>query len=60
MRLGQRHVGAAAGPGAGARGDQLGAGGGAGLDRVALVDIGIELWRDRPADGRGGTADPAP
>lgn len=24
----------------------------AGLDRVALVDIGLELWRERPAVGR--------
>ncbi|MFJ2769470.1 NUDIX hydrolase [Streptomyces sp. NPDC087300] len=27
------------------------------LDRVGLVDIGLELWRARPADGHGDHAD---
>jgi 8-oxo-dGTP diphosphatase len=30
-----------------------------GLDRVALVDIGLELWRERPPLGRVDGHDPA-
>ncbi|MFF0748805.1 NUDIX hydrolase [Streptomyces sp. NPDC004267] len=30
-----------------------------GLDRVELVDIGLQLWRDRPPLGRSSLSDPA-
>lgn len=31
----------------------------AGLERVELVDIGLDLWRERPPVGRSRLADPS-